>query len=633
MVERSHLRVREPVLWLTVVMGVALALFLSTLQTDINGSRHAYATDVGEIQNAFPRWGLIHHSGYPLYTAMGSLFTNALWEVGIEPAAGASLFSAIWGAVTVGLLSVLALELGASWSASALSALAVAVSQSVWVDSSLAEVHTLTLVFTVSTLIFAVRFGRDGGKRDLLLLTLSFSQGVMHQRSVLLLAPSVALLIWPHVRAIWNHLGSIIGVSTLAPLTYLYLPFRAWTGADWVFGSPGTWRGVWAMILDNRADRIVRWPVSPEQWLARAKVTLQIIADDMWWPLLLVGLIGLLLVSLRGRGWRVALALTLAWVLSVPLTFFIYGARVRDSQLAAKLPVVLMAGLGLALIIAWLQQRSRPAGVLASVVLLAALSAWGWRVRPFVLSVTRDDSAEPLIAKAERVAPPPDGEPATLALPWGPDYWAVAYAQFCRGQLSGLGLVDHNADFRAIVERGDRLLVLDETLYIFPVPWWEDILGPLYLSSAAPDVIELSPTPPVDIDAVPADIAFDLGNGVRIRSLSMDHHQEHRLFVSIYWEATELVEDDYCVAVHLVARDPPEGAQDVLAQADSPHPVSGWYPTSRWHIDEVVRDDYALNVPSETSPVAVRAAMYQRNQDGSFNNTAWLSYPYTPAEK
>jgi hypothetical protein len=633
MVERSHLRVREPVLWLTVVMGVALALFLSTLQTDINGSRHAYATDVGEIQNAFPRWGLIHHSGYPLYTAMGSLFTNALWEVGIEPAAGASLFSAIWGAVTVGLLSVLALELGASWSASALSALAVAVSQSVWVDSSLAEVHTLTLVFTVSTLIFAVRFGRDGGKRDLLLLTLSFSQGVMHQRSVLLLAPSVALLIWPHVRAIWDHLGSIIGVSTLAPLTYLYLPFRAWTGADWVFGSPGTWRGVWAMILDNRADRIVRWPVSPEQWLARAKVTLQIIADDMWWPLLLVGLIGLLLVSFRGRGWRVALALTLAWVLSVPLTFFIYGARVRDSQLAAKLPVVLMAGLGLALIIAWLQQRSRPAGVLASVVLLAALSAWGWRVRPFVLSVTRDDSAEPLIAKAERVAPPPDGEPATLALPWGPDYWAVAYAQCCRGQLSGLGLVDHNADFRAIVERGDRLLVLDETLYIFPVPWWEDILGPLYLSSAAPDVIELSPTPPVDIDAVPADIAFDLGNGVRIRSLSMDHHRENELFVSIYWEATELVEDDYRVAVHLVARDPPAGAQDVLAQADSPHPVSGWYPTSRWHIDEVVRDDYALNVPSETSPVAVRAAMYQRNQDGSFNNTAWLSYPYTPAEK
>jgi hypothetical protein len=626
------LRSRKRLVSVVLIAVVALALFLSTLQIDISGSRHPYATDVGEIQNAFPRWGLIHHSGYPLYTAVGSLFTNALWLTGIEPAAGASLFSALWGAVSVGLLCLLALELGASRSASMLGALAVAVSQSVWVDSSLAEVHTLTLVFTVGTLIFAVRFGRDGRTQDLLLLTLFFSQGVMHQRSVVLLAPTVAFLIWPHVRAIRRSLGSIIGVSILAPLTYLYLPFRAWTGVDWVFGSPGTWRGVWAMILDNRADRIAEWPASPTEWLENGKTTLRIITDDMWWPLLLAGLAALLVIGFRDRKWRVGLALTLAWLSSVPLTFLISGTRVRDSQLAAKLPVVLMAGLGLALIITWLQQRSRLAGVVASVVLLAVLSAWGWRVRPFVLSVTRDDSAEAIIAKAQRVAPPPDGKPATLVLPWGPDYWAVAYAQGCRSQLPGLGVVDHNADFRAIVDRGDHLLVLDETLYIFPVPWWESVLGPLHLASAAPDVIELSPTPPVDRAAVSADIAFDLGNGVQVRSLSMDHHQENELFVSIYWEATTLLEEDYRVAVHLVARDPPEGAEDVLAQADSPHPVSGWYPTSRWHIDEVVRDDYAIDVPAETSPVAVRVAMYQLSQDGSFNNTAWLSHPYRPME-
>lgn len=45
---------------------IALILFFSTLETDINGSHHPYATDVGEIQNAFPRWGLIHYSSYPL---------------------------------------------------------------------------------------------------------------------------------------------------------------------------------------------------------------------------------------------------------------------------------------------------------------------------------------------------------------------------------------------------------------------------------------------------------------------------------------------------------------------------------------------------------------------------------------
>ncbi|MGD2178818.1 MAG: DUF2723 domain-containing protein [Anaerolineae bacterium] len=627
------LRSRERVLWLIATTVVALALFLSTLQADINGSRHAYAKDVGEIQNALPRWGLIHYSGYPLYTATASLFVNALWGVGVEPAASASLYSAIWGAVTVGLLSVLAHELGVSWSASALGALTVAASRSVWVDSSLAEVHTLTLALTVATLIFAVRFGRDGDRRSLLLLTFLFSQGVMHQRSVLLLTPAVALLIWPYLRDMWRHLGSVIGVSILAPLTYLYMPFRVWTGADWVFGSPETWEGFWAMIFDNRADRVVRWPVDFEQWLMRGRVTLQIIADDMWWPLLLMGLAGLLLLGFKDRRWREGLALTLAWAPNVPLTFLIWEGGVRDAQLAAKLPVVLMAGVGLALVISWLRQRSRPAGVLASAVLLAALSVWGWRVRPFVLSITRDDSAKAVIAKAERVAPPPDGEPATLALPWGHDYWAVAYAKYCRNQLPGLGVVDHNANFRAIVKRGDYLLVLSETLYVFPIPWWEKELGPLYISSAAPGVIELSPTPPVDTAAVPADIAFNLGNGIRVRSLSMEQRQGNELFVSIYWEATKSVEENYRIALHLVARDPPTGAEDILAQADSPHPVSGWFPTSQWDVGDVVRDDYVLNVPSDASPVAVRVAMYRINEDDSFDNTAWLSRPYRRIEK
>jgi hypothetical protein len=266
-------------------------------------------------------------------------------------------------------------------------------------------------------------------------------------------------------------------------------------------------------------------------------------------------------------------------------------------------------------------------GVVASVVLLSALSVWGWRVRPFVLSITRDDSGEAVIAKAEQVAPPPDGEPATLALPWGPDYWAVAYAKCCGSQLPGLGVVDHNASFLDIVKRGDHLLVLDETLYVFPLPWWEDRLGPLYISSAAPDVVEISPTPLVDTAAVPEDIAFDLGNGIQVRSMTTKQPNADEFVLSIYWEATEPVRENYRTAVHLVAEDPPRDSTDVLAQADSPHPVGGWYPTSQWDAGDVVRDDYLLNAPPDTSPVAVRVAMYQVGEDGSFDSTTWLSRP------
>jgi hypothetical protein len=618
----------ERVAWPAIAAIVALAVFLSTVQVTINGSGHPYATDVGEIQNALPRWGLIHRSGYPLYSATGSLFVSALRVVGVEPATGASLFSTLWGVAFVGLLVVLIQELGASGPAAALGALSVALSTGVWVDASLAEVHTLTLVFTVVTLLFALRFGRTGERRDLWLLTLFFTQGVSHQRSVTLLAPAVIVLAWPQRRIFLRNLVPVLAISSLALLVYLYMPFRVWTGATWVFGSPGTWDGFWEMVFDNRGGRVFDLSTGLDGWLTRLGVTWQILAQDVFWPLLVLGLVGVLAPVEKGR-WRQGLALALAWVPNFVLTFVIWSDDVGDAQLAAKLPVVLIAGVGLALFLGWLGRRARILGWIATLGLIGVLVGWGWRVRPQVLAITRDPNAERIIAIAERLVPLPDERYTTLAVPWGHDYWALAYAQKYRGQLSGLNLVDHNVDFRAIVQEG-RLLTLRGTFHVFPVSWWEERLGPLHLASAAPDVVEMSSAPPIDAGDVPSDVGFDLGNGLVIRSAALDWDDDDvrdRLLVTVYWEAAQPVEKDYSVAVHLVAHDPPRGAEDVLAQSDAVHPVMGWYPTSRWTVGEVVRDDYLLDVPSGGSPVAVRIGMYRVDQDGAFVNTPWLSLP------
>jgi hypothetical protein len=613
-------------LWPAIAAGVALALFLSTLQVNINGSGHPYATDVGEIQNALPRWGLIHRSGYPVYTAVGSAFVTMLRLVGIQPAAGASLFSALWAVVFVALLVVLAQDLGASGPAAALGALSVALSTGVWVDASLAEVHTLTLVFTVATLLFALRFGRTGARRDLLLLTLFFTQGVSHQRSVILLGPAVAVLAWSRWRVFLRSWAPVLAISSLALFVYLYMPFRVWTGATWVFGSPGTWDGFWEMVFDNRGGRVFALSAGLDEWLMRLGVTWQILSEDMFWPLLVLGLVGVLLAVARGR-WREGLGMTLAWIPNFWLTFVIWSDEVIDAQLAAKLPVVLMAGVGLALCIEWLGWRSRVLEGITALAFIGVLIGWGWRVRPLVLSITRDPHAERIIAIAERLVPLPDERRTTLVAPWGHDYWALVYAQAYRGQLSGLNLVDHNVDLRAVVEEG-RLLTLRGAFHVFPVSWWEERLGPLYLSSAAPDVVEMGLVPPINADDVPSDVGLDLGNGLAIRSVTLAWGDiSDRLLVTVYWEAVHAVEKDYSVAVHLVARDPPQGSGDVLAQSDAVHPVMGWYPISRWAVGEVVRDDYLLHVPSGASPVAVRVGMYRVDQSGAFVNTPWLSLP------
>ena len=613
--------------WTILAALLALALFTSTFQTRINGSDHAYATDVGEIQNALPRWGLIHRSGYPLYTASGSFLVTLLRLVGVQPAAAASLVSVLWGAVAVGLFTALAQELGAPGPASVLGGLAVAVSTSMWAYASLAEVHTLTLAFRGATLLFAVRFGRTGERGDLLLLTLFFTQGVAHQRSVILLAPAVAVMAWPQLRAVWRGLAPAVGVSLLSPLTYLYMPLRAWTGASWVFGSPGTWEGFKRMMFDNRARRLFELGGSAQVWQTRLTATARTLADDLWWPLLILGLAGLLVWWFDSKNWCEGLAMMLAWVPSLCLTFIIWENRVGDAQLAAKLPAVAMAGVGLALASGLLQRWEPWLGGVAMVALALALTVWGSRQRPFLLSITRDASTEEVIAKAAQVAPPPDDRPTTLVAPWGHSYWALAYAQTYRGQLPGLNVVDHNANFYAIVERGDRLLVLDETLCVFPVSWWEDLLGRLHLASAAPGVIELSPSPPVTATDVPVSTGFELNDELRIRSAKLIWRSNQQLLLTAYWEVMEPVEKDYSVAVHLVKHDPPRYEGDVLAQADARHPVGGWYPVTRWHVGEIVRDRYVLDIPPDGSPVAVRVAMYWTDATGAFKNTRWLSLP------
>ena len=170
-------------LWPMLAAVAALALAMLTLQVQVNGSTSPYATDVGEIQNALPRWGTLHFTGYPLYTVTGSLAVSLLRLVGVAPAAGASLVSALWGAASVALLVALAMELGApgrpppaeAWWRPSLSA---------WIDASIAEVHTMTMVLTVASLLLALHYRRSGARADLLWLVLAFTQGVAHQRAV-----------------------------------------------------------------------------------------------------------------------------------------------------------------------------------------------------------------------------------------------------------------------------------------------------------------------------------------------------------------------------------------------------------------------------------------------------------------
>lgn len=605
---------------------LSLLLFISTLQTEINGSTHPYTTDVGEIQNALPRWGTIHFTGYPLYTALGSLIVTGLRVVGIPPAAGASLYSALWGAAAIALLTVLMLEVEVRPSVALITSLLFALSTSMWVDASLAELHTMTMALTFAGLLFALRFYRRGEKGDLYWLAFVAGQGVAHQRAFVFSLPALALLALPRWREMLRHWLPAFGLALLGPLTYLYLPLVDWLGSDWVFSNPGTWDGFWALVLDTKTDRIIELPSSAAQLWARLRGVAAALNGDWPWPLWLGGLSGLSLLG-RAHSPLKRAALALSWIPFFLLSLVIWVGFIGDALLAAKMPVIALAAVGLGMIGEALWLRRARAGRLAVVAGVLVAGVLFLRNRPQVVAITRDPAARETIALAERVAPPGDGRPATLMALWGNDFWQLAYAHRFEDRFSHLNLVDHNADFAAILARGDHLYTLRRTFYERPPEWWRERLGPVSLSSVAPRVVEIRPRERAAAPAVGDEALLHLKNGLTILRADLAWEDERTLLLSVVWQAREAVDVDYSVAVHLVSRDPPAGPGDIPAQADAEHPVDGLYPTSLWRPGEVVRDDVLLSAPPGAEPVALRVGMYRILADGQFENSDWLSLP------
>lgn len=605
---------------------LSAALFAITLQTHINGSYDYYATDVGEIQNALPRWGTLHFTGYPQYSITGSLLVSLLRVVGVPPAAGASLVSLLWGVVTIALTAQLCLELGAKPLPALVGASFLAVSTSFWIDSSIAEIHTMTMAFTIAIIWLSIRFGRTNRRTDLLWLAFVASQGLVHMRSILFIAPASLILVAHRWRTIKDNILPVLGIGLAAPLIYLYMPLREWMGAGWTFGNTSTWQGFWTMVLDTKAERIVSMPASMAEWIERANTITALLADDLPLITLVLGLVGLILISSpEKRFYRYeVIGSHLAWLAYFGISLIIWEGRVSDALLAVKLPVSMMAGIGLALLVTRLDRLHAAAGYAGLGLLMVGLIWAGWTNYPDVRAITKDRSIETTIATAEQAADP--DRPLVLMALWGHSYWGIKYAQDYRGQLENLTVVDHNASAEEIVAEGYGLVTLSETFYVRPVDWWADLLGPVYPDSYAPGLVEIRTTPrEADKEA---DL-FPINDDLAVESITVDYRPGGDIVLTVYWRAINTPQRHYSIAAHLWATTGLPGNQEnVLAQADSVHPVDGWYPTTHWTAGQVVRDTYRLPVSPGAQPKTIAVTAYYVDEAGEFVSGDWLTLPF-----
>jgi hypothetical protein len=500
---RASLGLRNPQWAVYGAALIALIVYLPTLQLEVNGTYHPYKTDVGEIQNALPRWGTLHDSGYPLYALLGSAFVTVLRPLGIPPAAGASLFSAVWGAIAAGLLARLALDLKAPALVAMTAALLFALSTSMWVDASIAEVHTMTMALTLGALLAAVRFGRSGQPKALYWLAFLAGQGVAHQRSFAFLGPGLLVLVLPQWRVVVRKWIAVLGLGLSGLLTYLYVPLQAWAGATWFF-VPFSWENLWSMVANTKADVIVSLPQTLAELWARLTVVVDLLADDCPLPLLLAGLAGLWWGGPEVRR-RERWGLTLTWIPYLAVSLIIWEGRVSDALLAVKMPIVALAALGLALLVhsVWQWKPVWGKGLVAAGLAIVVLLFVGRR--PQILALTRDGGAREAVAMVSEVAPDPGGRPTAFVAYWGDAYWQLAYAQGIEGQFPDLLLMDHNRDFGALLTHGYRLLTFSWSFGVHSLPWWEERVGAtVHLTSVAPGIVEVKTAPEVE-PAAPRD--------------------------------------------------------------------------------------------------------------------------------
>jgi hypothetical protein len=614
-----------PGLLAVTVLGLIYAV---TLQRDINGSSHDYLLDTGEIQVALNLWGTVHYTGYPLYTILSALLTQMAVALGAPPALAASVTSLVWSLLALLLFYLILYRILQGNSILAgLTVLVVGLAETFWLHSIIAEVYSFSSLLVSLAIFLSLRLREQWKGGEWVALALVLGTAAAHHRILLFLLPLVLLLIWPQpwrwfLKKPIRHGFYTLLASMIPFVAYLYLPLRAHQGATWVYGQPGTWFGFWQQFTGSEvAGGLLRLPENGEAWMQNLRFLSGHLTQQFPWFFLLAGLVGLL--WLTHDDWQAGLAFLLG---AAVLPFFVFLFPKAVWVPAVLMPPLLCLATGAAYLLHKLGQR-RPALRLlgwAACFLLAVFLLVG--NLPFVNELTRDPTGRDMIERLKPIsgAATSFGDHPTVALPWGTDFFAAAYGLYVTQELSDLTLVDHRADFAAIINTEGRILTPGKYLNYWPPAWWEARVGEAHYSAVTAEIIAIQRTALSDEAASLAE-NFDLGNGIRIRSATLAEAGDGKADLTITWESMQPVERDYSVAVHWLTQFPPQSPADIVAQADSVHPVQGWYPTSHWRPGELVRDKYELEITAVSRPTILAIAMYYVDESGQFVNSAWFT--------
>ena len=370
---------------------VALGLYLA-LAPAVAGDK-----DSSEFTLVLARLGCAHPTGYPLYTLLGHAFVTLLHAAGVGWDRAANAWSAVGGAVAMGLLHALAARLLAREGVAARPAAAIALlpvaafalNPLVTIETTLAEVNAFHLAWVLGAMLLLLagmdaRRGSDaagaarrrpvaGDPRRFAVAGLVAGLGLAHHAtSVLVIVPAGLALRVQAARARRLAAATLAAAALGAalPLTsYAWIAWRAFhPGMPQWAALDASWLGVWRHItgFEYRAY-LGHWAPSAVQRAAMAKYL---------WPWFAGFAAGALLWAWRGRG--APGPVRAAWVAIIAIaTCYGFSYGVPDPSSYFLPPFLLACAAAPAAFAPWAGKPAlRPAAALLALALLAQDAWW-----------------------------------------------------------------------------------------------------------------------------------------------------------------------------------------------------------------------------------------------------------------
>ncbi len=229
---------------MAAVGGVAFAIYLTTLAPSVMWY------DMGEFATASATLGIAHNTGYPLLILLGKAFT--FLPVG-DAAYRVNLMSAVFTAMAVALVFGIIHDLTDDLMASAVGALTLAFSSTVWANATWATSYGLNLFFVALITRLMLSWWRTRSSGLLIAAALAFGLALCNHRLIVLVAPPSMLLLALGWRDLDRRSLALATLAFLAGLAvYAYLPIRGEQEPALSWARPANWHTYWSMFLNGQ---------------------------------------------------------------------------------------------------------------------------------------------------------------------------------------------------------------------------------------------------------------------------------------------------------------------------------------------------------------------------------------------